>query len=459
MFCLGMDFMKKIYVALLCFSISFSLDAGIDTWQKNRKAVELYRAQKYEQALELYNELIVNDPYNAVYNYNIAEILYRQNQYEQAAQSYKRVPMYALKKKQLAEYAWYGAGNSFYQLKQWQNAIEMYEQALKIDPENEQTRHNLWLAQQELAKEQYEDQQDDSNSSGDESNGTKDQSKQDQNSKNSKKENSSDKAKWKDDHELNKGSSPSEESSSSEKQSSGDDEDSDNDSSEAFEKGKSSQEKNSDAGDEKQNESSESQGQQDDVDSQGEKSSDEKKSHQEKNGKREERDQLDEENASAEKTDNGTSQKGQDKDVLQDAQEKNLDEKLQEHQQKLDDVAAHVEENITPSQNEQAGLEENSNNLEHEQSKENASSQSEDLQDSTQNSELKKPASTGSQKQSLKNDLQELYESKSSEDDRFNSHYAEIMQALENHEEQIQRYVIKNKVAEKMVGQHGKKGW
>lgn len=447
--------MKKIYIALLCFSVSFSFYAGIDTWQKNRKAVELYRAQKYEQALEIYNELIVNDPYNAVYNYNIAEILYRQNQYEQAAQSYKRVPMYALKKKQLAEYAWYGAGNSFYQLKQWQNAIEMYEQALKIDPENEQTRHNLWLAQQELAKEeQKKEQQDDSNSSGNES-----QQDQGQNSKDSKKENSQDKAKWKDDHELNKGSSPSDESSSSEKQSSGDDEDSDNGSPEASGKGKPSKDKQGDAGNEKQDESSESQGQQDDVNSNGEKSSDEKKSHQEKNGKQEERDQLDEENASAEKSNNGASQKPQDKDALHDTQEKSLDEKLQEHQKNLDDVASNVEENITPSQNEQAGLEENSNHLEHEQSKENASSQSQDLQDSTQNSELKKPASTGSQKQSLKNDLQELYESKSSEDDRFNSHYAEIMQALENHEEQIQRYVIKNKVAEKMVGQHGKKGW
>lgn len=453
-----MDFMKKICVALLCFLISFSLYAGIDTWQKNRKAVQLYRAKQYEQALDHYNQLIVNDPYHAVYNYNIAQILYRKSDFELAAESYKRVPMYALKKKQLAEYAWYGAGNSFYQLKQWQNAIEMYEQALKINSENEQTRHNLRLAQQELAKEQYKDDQDNSNDAKDESDSTKDQSKQDQNqkSKNSKKENSRDKAKWKDDHELSRGSSASEESSSSEKQSSGDDEDSDNGSSEASEKGKSSQEKNSDAGDEKQNESSESPGQQDDVDSQGEKSSDEKKSDQEKNGKQEERDKFDAEDAPVEKSDDGASQKGQDEDVLQDVQEKSLDEKLKEHQKNLDDVAAHVEKNSTSSQNEQADLEKNNDNSEHEDSKEDVLSQ---LKDASMNNQKEKDIRTQSQKQLLKNDLQELFESKSSEDDRLNSHYADIMQSLENHEEQIQRNVIKNKVAEKMVGQHGKKGW
>ncbi len=144
---------------VLIFYSAF-LDAGISTWWRNRAAVQLFKNQTYDEALLIYNDLINQDPYNPVYNYNIGDILYKQNRYEDAKQAFKRAATHAIKNMKLGEYAWYGAGNSCYHLQEWQQAIDMYEESLKLNADNEQTLHNLKLARAKLVEERLKDMQD-----------------------------------------------------------------------------------------------------------------------------------------------------------------------------------------------------------------------------------------------------------------------------------------------------------
>ena len=168
--------MKIVYLILLLGSVS--LEAAIGNWWKNREAVQFFKDQKYDEALLIYNDLIDKDPYNPIYNYNIGDVLYKQNRYEDAKQAFKRAATHATKNIKIGEYAWYGAGNSCYQLKEWQQAIDMYEESLKLNPHNEQTLHNLTLARAKLVEEKLKDMQDKLEKNKDKNKDQKDQDKQ-----------------------------------------------------------------------------------------------------------------------------------------------------------------------------------------------------------------------------------------------------------------------------------------
>ena len=150
--------MKLLFLFMISFC--FSLDASLCNWWKNREAVQLYKNKNYDESLAVYNDLIDQEPYNSIYNYNIGDVLYRQGRYQDAFQAFKRAADHAGKNINLAEYATYGAGNSSYQQKEWQQAIDMYEATLALNSNNEHARHNLRLAQEKLAEQKLQDMKD-----------------------------------------------------------------------------------------------------------------------------------------------------------------------------------------------------------------------------------------------------------------------------------------------------------
>jgi len=432
---------KLLFIVLLFFSLS--LPANIHNWWKNKKAVQYFKNNNYEQALQIYNDLIDKDPFNPVFNYNIGDILYRQNRYKDAQQAFKRAVDYAQKNLKLKEFSWYGAGNSAYQLKEWQQAIDMYEEVLKLNPDNERVRHNLRLAQEKLAEERLQDMQDKLDKQQDKhDNNKKDQDQQSgedqQNQQNQSGDDSQD------------SSSSSCKNPSSDNNDQGDKQGQQNES----QQGQTSQDKQESGMKEKNGSGQEKSDQQDSFDDK--KSDDEKNSGELK--KQSDQDSLnnDKDGDSEQGLDAESAQNGQDKkESLHDKAEKNLEENLQKNQKKLDDVASKVAEQ---------GQDESSKNGDENDSVSPA--------DQTKNMQRDEPDAlepvqekenfAGDKKNlapSLKNQLQDLYETKSSQDARLEDYYVDIMQKLEQQEENIQREVIKKRVSEKMVGQYGKNSW
>ena len=382
---------------------------------KQSQGAQAYTTQDYDQALTNFHELMNTDPYNPEYNYNVGTILYKQQKYNDAKQSFTRAIDHARKSSKLVEQAYFNSGNCCYQLEQWQEAVDAYKQVLQINEDNQSAQHNLQLALYKLKEEQMKDQQQD-----------KQQDKKSSSEKNKEKS-----------QEKNKEKSQN-------SQSDGDDED---------------------QGD--QGQSQEDKGQQ------------QKKSGSQKNNQGQEKSDVD---GDEEKQDGQSQEKSEQKnsqsDKQQPGQEKGLD---QEDGDESDGAEESGEDQLNMNESEQQGDEgkkSSKNKLQdsgHEkessddvvtQSFDQTQGAKEDLQKFGQEDKnqaidddnKKEAAAAARKKPELKNELQNQYESKASDDNRLTDYYASVMKSLEDLEEKVQKHIIKNKVAQGS-GQNGKKGW
>lgn len=161
--------MKLLFLLLLlhvqCYASSTNWSPG--HWfsktflSKNWQAVQAYKQQDYEQSLTDIHALMDQDPYNAEYNYNVGTVLYKQKKYNDAQQAFLRAINHGSKTSKLTEQAFFNCGNCYYQLKSWQNAIDAYQNVLKMNETNQQAEHNLQLALYMLKNEQLKKQQED----------------------------------------------------------------------------------------------------------------------------------------------------------------------------------------------------------------------------------------------------------------------------------------------------------
>lgn len=122
------------------------------------KAIQAYQLKDYDQALMHLCKLIDQDPYNPEHNYNIGTVFYKQKKYKDAQNSFVRAAEKATLNVELQEQALFNAGNSFYQLEKWSQAVTYYEQVLKINKDNQSAQHNLQLALAQMQDKQNDDQ-------------------------------------------------------------------------------------------------------------------------------------------------------------------------------------------------------------------------------------------------------------------------------------------------------------
>ncbi len=175
----------KVILLFALAALPHSVQANIldpRLWMADSKL----KAEKYREARADYLKIQVNEPHNSRLNYNLGVANYREGAYDQAVASFTRAAQEAGSKK-LKEKSFYNLGNSYFMLQDYQQAINAYEEALKIDPNDEDAKFNLELARKKL-KEQEE------NKDGDKK---KDEQKQDQN-KNKDKDQKNDKKNNKD---------------------------------------------------------------------------------------------------------------------------------------------------------------------------------------------------------------------------------------------------------------------
>ncbi len=378
-------------------------------YDKQFQAIESYKNKNYEQSLIDFHELMNNDPYNVEYNYNVGDVLYKQQKYSDAKQAFTRAVDHARKSSKLAEQAYFNIGNSCYQLEQWYDAVHAYEQVLEMNEDNESAYHNLQLALYKLKEQQMKDQQ----------------QKKQQNEKEKSQEKNQEKSEDKNDQCQNS-------------QSDGDDEDQgDNGKSEQ----KQGQPKNK-PGSEKNETGQEEQGSDGDNDGQGQGNQSEEKSQQQSqqqsDGQDSDQQKSDESNESEENNPSMSENDQQESDAQKSSKNKLQDSGLEK--EKSDDAMQDFDQTQGLKEDmQQAGQEDANKDLDGDEKKEVAAAT------------RKKPE--------LKNELQDQYESKASDDDRLNDYHASVMKSLEDLEEKVQKHIIKNKVAMQGSGQNGKKGW
>lgn len=139
---------------------------------------QYYNSAKTLESTQMYREALKINPHNAKAHFNLGNSLYRNAQeikkskqnfiqggkkvtpdslaalvFEEAAQSFAQVAN-SVSDKDTLHRAWHNIGNCYLQKKDYQQAVDAYKKALKLDPKDEETRYNLAYALKHVPKDQ-----------------------------------------------------------------------------------------------------------------------------------------------------------------------------------------------------------------------------------------------------------------------------------------------------------------
>lgn len=173
-----------------------------------RKGNKLYNEKRYAEAETEYKRALQYNPHSDVANYNLASSYIRQggsadpkdqnSPMTKAAQLLQNL-VKTSNDKGLVSRAYYNMGNMAFNQQNYAESIEMYKNALRRNPNDDQARENLRLAQK---KKQEQDQQ--NKDQNKDKNKDKDKQNKDQNQNNDQNKDKKDKDKQDQQNQQNK---------------------------------------------------------------------------------------------------------------------------------------------------------------------------------------------------------------------------------------------------------------
>lgn len=178
------------YIYIMVFVVAatsvFPTDSFAQIDRKDvRKGNREFRREEYREAEIDYRKALVKDSSSVAANYNLAGALYRLNDMDQAKKAMERIKESAPASSNAADY-YYNLGDIAVAMKDWQGAVDAFEQALLLEPSDMAAKENYIYAKKMLQDQQ--NQQQDQNQENDKQ---QDQN-QDQNQENDKQQNQQD---------------------------------------------------------------------------------------------------------------------------------------------------------------------------------------------------------------------------------------------------------------------------
>lgn len=130
-----------------------------------REGNKYYEKGSYADAEVNYKMSLATVPLNEKAIFNMGNAMIQQKRYKEAIHEFEQLAKMT-KNKEIKTKAYYNSGNASMGLKEYQKAIEAYKNSLRINPNDEETRYNLALAQKFLKEnppKDNKDQKDDKN--------------------------------------------------------------------------------------------------------------------------------------------------------------------------------------------------------------------------------------------------------------------------------------------------------
>lgn len=191
-FIMKWDWIRRTLMIAAALIVGFSgVMAQSSSTRRDRRLINsgnaLYKEQKFADAKVKFREALAGNPASAVARFNLAlcdaklAALNKDNDsiasklLSESSDSFAEVARLGKDKPELASKANYNLGNIQFEAENYQGAIQMYKQALRLNPGFNEARRNLRIAQLKL---QQQNQNKDDNKDKDKQDQEKDQQEQ-----------------------------------------------------------------------------------------------------------------------------------------------------------------------------------------------------------------------------------------------------------------------------------------
>jgi tetratricopeptide (TPR) repeat protein len=170
---------SKIFIISGLISLLPVLAHGQAERKYIRQGNKQYKEEVYDESEILYRKALEKEMESYSGEFNLGDALYKQDKFEDAARSFNKLAENQTDPKKLGE-LYHNLGNSLLKANQLETSIEAYKQALRNNPADDETRHNLAYAQQMQQQQQQQQNQDQQNQQQDQQNQQQDQQNQQQ---------------------------------------------------------------------------------------------------------------------------------------------------------------------------------------------------------------------------------------------------------------------------------------
>ena len=148
-------------LSLLPFAFSFAQREMVDVIKGNYH----YNKEGYTKAEIDYRRGLEENKNSYEAHYNLGDALYKQDKFQDALEQFETAERMLNAEKDKERYARvkHNIGNCHYALQQYGDAVSAYQESLRANPKDDDTRYNLVKAMQMLQQQQQQQQQDQQN--------------------------------------------------------------------------------------------------------------------------------------------------------------------------------------------------------------------------------------------------------------------------------------------------------
>ncbi len=139
---------------LLALTALTASGAGSAAPTAARDPFQAYAAGRYDQALQGFVDRRLEDPDDPRLAINVGSAYYKMNDFDAAAQAFANAA--TADDPALREQALYSLGNVAYRQGRLPEAVELYQRALEVDPNDEDAKYNLELVRDEIRRREEE---------------------------------------------------------------------------------------------------------------------------------------------------------------------------------------------------------------------------------------------------------------------------------------------------------------
>ena len=150
---------KYISICFMLIMIPITLSAQKEVRKNIRKGNKEYNAQKYSDASSFYGKAVEENPTSQEANYNLGNTFYKQKDWDRAIEFYSNSNALEEEEPLNVSAGMHNIGNAMLRKKELNEAMEAYKMALRLNPQDDETRYNLAVVQKMIQDE--EQQQDD----------------------------------------------------------------------------------------------------------------------------------------------------------------------------------------------------------------------------------------------------------------------------------------------------------